>query len=193
MCYSLRRRTVTRGREGGGPHPPGPYLLDLLNTGRAMVERRATPRYGVCYSSRQRRVPWSAEGPAGLVCVWYSSEAHANGVPGSPEGPTPVLLTVCVFLKLIGPSPGPQGVGLPTRDTGAAQVAPHRTDSRQKRIVPPHYSHLYPHFFPSQHVLSPRQSLTHYQTLLGVGASAPRCAEYAVPTWRHGDMATWGA
>ena len=24
----------------------------------------------------------------------------------------------CFFLKLLGPSPGPQGVGLPTRDTG---------------------------------------------------------------------------
>ena len=28
----------------------------------------------------------------------------------------------CVFLKLLGPSPGPRGVGLPTRETGAAQV-----------------------------------------------------------------------
>ena len=32
----------------------------------------------------------------------------------------------CVFLKLLGPSPGPRGVGLPTRETGAAQVAPRR-------------------------------------------------------------------
>ena len=33
------------------------------------------------------------------------------------------ILCVCVVLKLLGPSPGPQGVGLPTRETGAAQVA----------------------------------------------------------------------
>ena len=33
----------------------------------------------------------------------------------------------CVFLKPLGPSPGPhECVGVPTRDTGAAQVAPRR-------------------------------------------------------------------
>ena len=32
---------------------------------------------------------------------------------------------VCVFLKLLGPSPGPQGVGLPTWDTGLERPVDH--------------------------------------------------------------------
>ena len=67
----------------------------------------------VCYSSRQRRVPWSPEGPR--------------------AGPTH---GVCVFLKLLGPSPGPQGVGLPTdQDLGIVPVRK-TSEGRDLGIVP---------------------------------------------------------
>ena len=61
----------------------------------------------------------------GLQCNKHGNKLHTymykrRAGPGS--GPRSFKNThtqcVCVFLKLLGPSPGPQGVGLPTRDTG---------------------------------------------------------------------------
>ena len=43
-----------------------------------------------------------------------------SSVVDSPVSRVDSPRRVCVFSKLLGPSPGPQGVGLPTRDTGAA-------------------------------------------------------------------------
>ena len=146
MCRSQAWRLRANGRTDWQPHksnhrqgrPHGCKLKRARNDAAdahvaataLLLVRDALQQAAVASCSQKKSRPIS-----------YSCTALGRGFPdlrslgetSTSANAMDIPTYLCVFLKLLGPSPGPQCVGVPTRDTdvdteiyltGAAQVAP---------------------------------------------------------------------
>ena len=92
--------------------------------------RQQWPRGRSLVSAARDTCECEGGGAAGAECEGggVAGAGTATGIAGAASAGTAMgadeVGAVGVFLKPLGPSPGPQCVGVPMRDTGAAQVAP---------------------------------------------------------------------
>ena len=119
----LAGAAITRGIRRAASRPCLPSRSMQVHKRPASFTRADGGERLCCSKRAERAVRKAARGaraPRVVACACLSPLAIRGLVRVKAD------THVCVCLKLLGPSPGPQGVGLPTRDTGAAQVAPRR-------------------------------------------------------------------